>query len=551
MSQDSNYDERARGVGELLKEAATAIKMRRYEDAEDYCVEALGVLDKASAAEHPSKAMALEFMGDALTGLERYEDAANFYKRAMDLSERIFTQENQVYIATVYKLARTYESLSLLDECEPFYKSADELAKRYLASDHPLRETIAEGYAHLISRSRKRKEKVSAIMDSFRAGKGHVDHGALEPQEDSEEGDGSADESGTGARNEAHAATAYKDLRNKSTVYEHSAESMQWWINVILVGVVGFILYFGYQHVSKRAPDKPSAQPTETTSTEPVESQQSSSPSATSQSTSASSDAAAAGDASLAIVKTYSSLDGKRKLKMGNAGKGVIEFGSDKLVAQIFKGADAWKADSEPSSKSAVKLSFTEIPGGVIDGEGNMLYEEDAPEMEVRAAMQAVAKSLRHAFLLRGSFPQNAEELAELHVTYRNPVTGKTEAPIIQLYRGDQGWTPGNPEEKSTFETSFEAGNLWTNEPPFLPGTVHVFLMAGAPNTEPGAVTNRPTVAIIKGADRSSAPVKLDQEKAFLIVLTPKSERSSVSSIPLPDTPSGSQKAIVTISSKK
>ncbi|HIA55261.1 MAG TPA: tetratricopeptide repeat protein [Candidatus Melainabacteria bacterium] len=100
MSYEPDHDDdRAKGVGELLKEAATAIKLRRYAEAEDFCVQALGVLDKASAIEHPSKAMALEFMGDALTGMEKYEEAGRFYKRAMDLSERVFSQENQVYIS--------------------------------------------------------------------------------------------------------------------------------------------------------------------------------------------------------------------------------------------------------------------------------------------------------------------------------------------------------------------------------------------------------------------------------------------------------------------
>lgn len=547
MSQDPNYDERAKGVGELLKEAASAIKMRRYAEAEDFCVEALGLLDKASATEHPSKAMALEFMGDALTGLERYEDAANFYKRAMDLSERIFTQENQVYIATVYKLARTYESLSLLDECEPFYKSADELAKRYLSPDHPLRETIADGYAHLISRSKKRKEKVSAIMDSFRSGKGHLDRAALEAQEESDEVDGSAEDDGPSTRSEAHAATAYKDLRNKSTVYEHSAESMQWWINIILVGVVGCIVFFGYQHVYKRGSAKPPADQ----STQSDTSFSSAGTDASAQSASSTSQSAPADDAALAIVKTYSSLDGKRKLKMGNANDAVIEFGPEKVQAQIFRGAESWKADADQTLKDSAKFNFTEIPGGLVDADGNVLYAEDAPETELRAAMQSVAKSLRHAFLLRGSFPQNVEEMNSLQVNYRNPVTGKTEAPIMQVYRGDQGWTPGNPEEKSTFETSFEAGNQWTNEPPFLPGTIHVFIMAGAPNSDPGTTANRATVAIIKGADRNSAPLKLDKEKAYLIVLTPKSERSTESSVPLPTAPSRSQKAVITVNSKK
>jgi len=269
MSQEINHDEKARGVGELLKEAAISIKARRFEEAEDYCVETLGMLDKSGASEHASKAMALEFMGDALAGMERYEDAANFYKRAMDLSEQVFTQENQVYIAIVFKLARTYESLSLLDECEPFFRSADELAKRHLSPDHPLRETIAEAYAHLISRSKKRREKVSEIMDSFRPGKAHTERkpvGTIEIDEESEDGERDEEGGAAGQLSEAHAAPAYKELRNKATVYEHSSESMQWWTNLILLAVVGAILYFGYSQMSRRPAETsvtPKANPAE------------------------------------------------------------------------------------------------------------------------------------------------------------------------------------------------------------------------------------------------------------------------------------------------
>lgn len=514
-------DDRARGVGELLKEAATAIKLRRYAEAEDFCVQALGVLDKASAIEHPSKAMALEFMGDALTGLEKLDDAGRFYKRAMDLSERIFSQENQVYISICYKLARTYESLSLLDECEPYYKLADELAKRHLSADHPLRETIAEGYAHLISRAKKRKEKVVEIMDSFRTTK---ERGPVSRQPAQEEEDESVEEElaelKEPAPQERHSAPAYKDLREKSTSYESSAESMQMLATIIVLGALGFLVFLGYQQFSKRTVSAPP--PPKVVETQP---------------------------AVLEFVKTYASLDGKRKVKIAKGNRGVVVFADKEINAQVFQGSELWKAGSANSADDRLRLNFVESQGCLIADDGSVLYAEDSPDFKTRDAMQSVAKALRKSYLLRGFFPQNADELGQAQVTYKNPVSGKVESPIIQVYRGEQGWNASDPEEKTTFETSFEAGNLWTNEPPFLPGSVHVFLMANPPSNESGAMASLPAVAIIKGADSSCAPIKLDREKAYLIVLTPKSERTSVSSASSPAALDGTQNAIVTIKS--
>lgn len=519
MSQEPQHDEeKVRGVGELLKEAATSIKLHRYGDAEDFCVQALGVLDKASAVEHPSKAMALEFMGDALTGLERYEEAGRFYKRAMDLSERIFTQENQVYISIVYKLARTYESLSLLDECEPYFRLADELAKRHLSPDHPLRDSIAEGYAHLISRTKKRREKVVEIMGSFRTGK-ERNAGERIAQEGDENED--MDPVELKERQERNAPPAYKDLREKSTLYNNSSETMQLWVTIAMLAVVVFLFYLGFQQFSKRG-------------------------------TPASSTTVQEHKVALTdFIKTYSSLDGKRKLKIASGNKGVVEFGPTRVNAQVFEGGDAWKADSASAAKGAVRLNFVESQGGVIDDDGNVLYADDSPEMQTFSAMKSVAKALRNSYLMRGSFPQNADELNQFQISYKNPVSGKVEAPIIQVYRAEQGWNPSNPEEKSTFETSFEAGNLWTNEPPFLPGSVHIFMLAGAPNDEPGTTANRSVVSIIKGADRQGACVKLDKEKAFLIVLTPKAERSPGGSTKFPVAPDSSKGAVVTIQAGK
>ncbi len=525
MSQEPQHDEeKVRGVGELLKEAATSLKLHRYSDAEDFCVQALGVLDKASAMEHPSKAMALEFMGDALTGLERYEEAGRFYKRAMDLSERIFTQENQVYISIVYKLARTYESLSLLDECEPYFKLADELAKRHLSPDHPLRDSIAEGYAHLISRTKKRREKVVEIMGSFRTGKDR-NAGERVAQEGDENEDMESvelkDLKERQERPERNAPPAYKDLREKSTLYNNSSETMQLWVTIAMLAVVVFLFYLGFQQFSKRG--APAASTAVQESKVPLTD----------------------------FVKTYSSLDGKRKLKIASGNKGVVEFGPTRINAQVFAGGDAWKAGSAPAAKDAIKLNFIQSQSYVTDDDGNVLYADDSPEMQTFIAMKSVAKTLRNSFLMRGSFPQNADELNQFQITYKNPVTGKVEAPIIQVYRAEQGWNPSNPEEKSTFETSFEAGNLWTNEPPFLPGSVHIFMLAGAPNDEPGTSANRSVVSIVKGAGRDGAPVKLSEEKAFLIVLTPKSERSTLGSTKFPVAAGNSTGAVVTIQTGK
>ncbi|MBA3995462.1 MAG: hypothetical protein C0469_18240 [Cyanobacteria bacterium DS2.3.42] len=528
MSHEPSHDEeKVRGVGELLKEAATSLKLHRYVDAEDFCVQALGVLDKASAVEHPSKAMALEFMGDALTGLERYEEAGRFYKRAMDLSERIFTQENQVYISIVYKLARTYESLSLLDECEPYFKLADELAKRHLSSDHPLRDSIAEGYAHLISRTKKRREKVVEIMGTFRTAKDRNAGDRVAQEGDENEDLGITEQTDIHQsqdrqdRQERNTPPAYKDLREKSTLYNNSSESMQLWVTIAMLGVVVWLFYLGFQQFSKRVAPKPSA---------------------------------VVQDEKVALtdfVKTYSSLDGKRKLKIANGNRGVVEFGPTRADVQVFQGDDAWKSGTASAAKDALKLNFVESQLGITDDVGNVLYADDSPEIGIRTAMQSIAKALRNSYLMRGSFPQNADELNQFQISYKNPVTGKVEAPIIQVYRAEQGWNPSNPEEKSTFETSFEAGNLWTNEPPFLPGSVHIFILAGAPNDEPGTTANRSAVAIIKGADRNGTSVKLDKDKAFLIVLTPKSERSTISSTQYPVGLDGSKGAVVTIQTGK
>lgn len=524
-----NDDDKVRGVGDLLKEAATAIKLRRYREAEDFAIEALGVLDKASAIEHPSKALALEYMGDCLVGTERLEEAGRFYKRAMDMAEKVHTQESQAFISICYKLARTYESLSLLDECEPYFGLADELAKRHLSRDHPLREAIDDGFAHLISRQRKRREKVVEIMDSFRTtGKEKgasafvgAEAGEAAQEEEGVEGEDESVVKADAAPVEPARPPAYKGLRQKSAGYEHSTELMTMVISVALLGVGAFCVYYVFQHFAKHAAMPPP---------KVVEDQK---------------------PALTEFVKSYSSLDGKRRLRIAADKRGLANFGPTNFEVKVFEGGDVWKAASETELKNPVKLEYIQSHGNLEDEGGNYLYAEGSPELAVRDAMQSVAKALRNSSLGRGGFPQNADELTQNQITYKNPVTGQFETPIIQVFRGEQGWNRGNPEEKSIFEGNFEAGNLWTNEPPFMPGSVHIFMLAGAPTNDPNVNAHRPSVAIIKGADRNGSPLKIDEDKAFLIVMTPTSERSTPSSSSYPAAPGSSQGAIVTIKAGK
>lgn len=558
MDNESQFEDNTKGVSELLKEAASAIKNHRFDDAEDHCVQALGILDKAGGGEHASKAMALELMGDALTGLERYSDAASFYKRALDLAETVFGQENQVYISIVYKLAQTYQSLSLLDECEPFFKSADELAKRHLAPEHPLRETIAEAYAHLISRSKKRRDKVVEIMGTFRdpEKRSTVERDMVELVEPEQSG---IAESAKPA--ERSGPPAYKDLREKSTLYEVSAEKMQIWVTAIFLLIVASLLFYGYHNMQgRKASDKQSskttAMSTESSSAESTPASTSSDSNlsdSTASQTSDDSNSTGSSDRSTnsksaEFSKIFSSLDGKRKLKIGKSGEGIVEFGSNKIDALIFQGKDTLKADNVPGFEKPIQISYVENANAITDDDGNVLYSDDSPERKTQTAMQAIAKSMRNAYLLRGGFPQNLEEMNQSQISYINPVTGKKETPIIQAFRGDQGWNPNNPEEKSTFESSFECGNPWNNEPPYAPGSIHIFVLATMPSTEETSSSRAP-VAIIKAADRAGSPLRLDRGKTYQIVLTPNNQRSSSAASAFPVQPEGSTGAVVTIRS--
>ncbi|MBC7999433.1 MAG: tetratricopeptide repeat protein [Leptolyngbya sp.] len=525
------HEEQTQSVGELLKHAAAAMDMRKYGDVEYLCAQALEVLDSSKADDHPSKVMALEYMGNALTGLERYSDAAAFYKLALDVAVRIYGQENQVYISLIHKLARTYESLSLLDESESFYRNANELAARHLSQNHPLRESISEGHAYLVSRMKKRKEKVGEIMHSFRQPKGtseslenhdnlntlaaaHEKQFAhspapeqeLYPSESAEQIDGDEilpEVFEPTQKTQKAEPRDYKGLRTKSSKYNSSAESMQAVVTGVMVligiglfGVIGVQLYQRFL-----------------------------TPSATS---SADANQPADSAASSQYANSYTSVNGKVKLKFGDGDAGQVVVAGKELTAKILHDADINSVDS--ALKKPLKINVSEADGALIDDAGNYYYLETSPEAGTINAMKSVSDSMRRAYMLRNTYPLNAQSMKEAQISYKNPITGKSSAPIFHSYSGDQGWNKNNIDEKSTFEESFEHGNMWNNEPPFAPGAVHVFILATDVDAQKNDYEGRGVVAIIKGADHNGAPLKVSKDKAFILVSTPKSVRSSAGS---------------------
>ncbi|HEY9786918.1 MAG TPA: tetratricopeptide repeat protein [Candidatus Obscuribacterales bacterium] len=514
--------EKTKGVGELLKSAAAALKMRNYPECESICAQALELTEKAKAGDHPSACMALEFMGDALTGMERFAEAALFYKRALEMSDRLFGQDNQVYIQVLFKTAKTYESLSLLEECVPLYERASNLARDHLAYDHPLRDTITEGYAHLLKRVQKRKEKVVEIMDSFRRTKDKMPSfspGTRVTKEGDEElsltDEEVASQGGDAVETQksSHSSnvSAVRGLREKVPITPTSSEATSPLAMVVAAAVLvigGVVVFFAVQQfMSKPAP-----------------------PADVSAVTSPSPSGPAATDSGIGAVKqTYSSVDGRKKIKLGERGA-ILEYGSGEMTLKLGQGS-SWD-----SSKEGEAVTLTEGPNGLIDEQGTVLYPDDAPEHRVRLNMLSVASGLERMFALRGSFPQSADALREMNVEYKNPITGTVEVPVIQNFKGEQGWNPSNPAEKSTFATSFEQGNPWPNEPPLLPGAIHCFVLC-KPEESGSATPFRGLVAFIHAGDRNGNILMLENKKAYLLTLTPGGRAATfgLSQLPLVD----------------
>lgn len=580
MSLEQHEDQSV-SVGELLKHAAAAMDARKYADVEYLCDQALEIMDREKT-DHPSKVMALEYMGNALTGLERHSEAANFYKSALDVALRMYGQENQAFISLVHKLARTYESLSLLDESEALYRSASELAQRNLSQNHPLRESISEGHSYLVARMKKRKEKVGEIMDSFRPENrstesldNHDNIGTLaaaaahqfaqaQPQtqhsqphlqqfdpslqfptspefeqspqfeapqfagEGGFENDASSHLDGGAAPPEIFEPTRkpkselrdYKGLRTKSTKYNSSAESMQTIVTgcMVLVGI-GLVGFIGFQLYQRFLVPPPASQ------------------------------AAAGVDATESQYKSiYKSLNGKIKLKFGEGDAGKMEIGSKELTAALLHDADG---STDTAFKKPLRINLSEADGALVDDAGNFYYLDSSPEVATAQAMKSVSDSLRRAYQLRNSMPLTTQAMTEAQISYKNPITGKSAAPIFHSYSGDQGWNKNNPDEKSTYEEAFEKGNMWSNEPPFAPGSVHVFFLTTDVDAQKNEFDGRAVVAIVKGADHNGAPLKVSKAKSLVIVTTPKSQRSTANLSSLPKVQADTDGALISFRKPK
>lgn len=510
-------EDRAKGVSELLRSAALSLKARDYAECERHCAKAIELLDRAKAGDHPSACMAMEFMGDCLIGMERYQEAAMFYTTGMEMADRLFGQENQVYISLLYKLAKSYESLSLLEECDPLYKNASDLARQHLSPEHPLRETITDGYAHLIKRRQKRKDKVVEIMDSFRTTRdkvGTLRPGASQHLELGEEEltDEEVETQGERARRKGSASeTGLRSLRTIETETEKASNMLQYGIAAAALGVVACLVFLAWQYFNRPTAVNPSSTTAATTGTG-------------TKSASPSIDVGA-------IKKTYTSLDGTKTVKIGENGA-ILEWGGAEVSAELFR-PTAWNSDPAANSKAAVKYTFTESPIGLTDSEGTTLYAEGSPELTIKANMLSIASRLQRMYMLRGSFPQSADALRESGIDYKNPITGAIEVPIIQSDKNEQGWNPNNPFEKSAYEMSFEQGNLWQKEPPLLPGAIHCYVLCKREQKENTIVSNpifKGSIVFIHAGDRNGNLLLNADKKTFLIVLKPGTRTITASS---------------------
>lgn len=215
------------------------------------------------------------------------------------------------------------------------------------------------------------------------------------------------------------------------------------------------------------------------------------------------------------VGKTYASADGLKSLTFAN-GKADLAASSKTVSVPVryWEGGPKDEFDLVTGALDSAAW-VSEVPEGLADEYGIVLYAGDAPENRVVVNMRGIVRAAQSFYIDNKRYPQYSSELAP-NDSYKNPVTNAMEAPQMC---SSVGKDIIKNDEKTEFESKLETGASFTDEAKPAAGSIRTFGVLAHPdfNAESNSYKWSSQSFFVHGFDRLGALIKGGEKNKILL----------------------------------
>ena len=423
----SYSEEEIREIVSAVESADRAFRAGDYAIAEQIYSQAMPILEQALGPEDPDTITCLQNLADCALGMARYETAVGHYEKLVAVGEKILGKRHPDVVPYILKLGKAYELAGRQEEAEKTFKSASKITRN---SVDAMRETADGATEHLHLKEpdlRSQREQLLELQRSTAQQQllklaPHVHAPYLD--DDHEEDDGIVEDQS--ASQKLRRASARMNTAELRKVVEVSAmpDEADDFISLLkakapmyapLVGivlVVGLVIFVFLMMPSSAPPP----QTAEDTAKKPaVEVEQ-----------------------PAEKITFYATPGEQEVLNLEDNDQVAVRIGKGAAKCPIIHVGDKWTDIFTILFGSIMykELWFQEVPEGLQQENGSILYASNAPEMVVAKALEKCKEKARNWYLASNTYPQESGQMLE--VMYTNPISKVPMAPNVQLYETDE-----------------------------------------------------------------------------------------------------------------
>lgn len=154
----------------------------RYEEAEVFFIQALGINRKHLGEEHPQVATSLNNLALLYQSQGRYKEAELFYRQALYITRKQLGAEHPQIAIQLNNLAALYESKRRYESAEAFYRQALKINRKRLGAEHPQVAIQLNNLAFLNRKQGKYEEAESLYLQALEIDKSYWENNILIPE---------------------------------------------------------------------------------------------------------------------------------------------------------------------------------------------------------------------------------------------------------------------------------------------------------------------------------------------------------------------------------
>ncbi len=427
----SYSEEEIREIVSAVESADKAFRAGDYAIAEQIYSQAMPILEQALGPEDPDTITCLQNLADCALGMARYDTAVAHYEKLVAVGEKILGKKHRDLVPYVLKLGKAYELAGRREEADKTFKSAAKITQN---SVEAMRETADGAVEHLHLNQpqaldpRSQREQLLELQRSTQQQQQlklapHVHAPYLD---DDDDGDGLAEEEDQSASQKLRRASARMSTAELRRVVEAQPmpEQSDDFISLLkakapmYAPLVGIVLVFGlvvfvFLMMPSSAPPPPAAEEQ-------------------------AKKVAAQVPAAPAEKVTNYSTPGEQVLLNIEGDDVAVRIGKGSAKCPIIHIGDRWTDVFTILFGSMMykEIWFQEIPEGLQQENGPILYSSTAPEMLVAKKIEQCKQKAQNWYMASQAYPVHDTEMLE--VSYVNPASKVQMSPSVQLYETDE-----------------------------------------------------------------------------------------------------------------